>query len=160
VAAEPARRGVSSFWGFGAAFGHGGTAELHLVSCLITVLSFAETSLCVFNQPTQNPITQTPPSYALIGLEQTADSAPLPAFPFPRRAALVLGREKQGLPPELLALMDACVEIPQFGVVRSLNVHVSAAVAMYEYLRQGPLVGGGVQGGTGGGGNGGGASLS
>ena len=74
--------------------------------------------------------------YALIGLEQTADSSPLPAFAFPRRACLVLGREKEGLPPELLALMDSCVEIPQLGVVRSLNVHVSAACAIYEYTRQ------------------------
>jgi hypothetical protein len=47
--------------------------------------------------------------------------------------------------------MDECVEIPQFGVVRSLNVHVSAAVAMYEYTRQGPLVAPGGGCGDGGG---------
>jgi hypothetical protein len=84
-----------------------------------------------------------PRSYALIGVEQTADSTPLPAFAFPRRACLVLGREKEGLPPELLDLMDACVEIPQRGVVRSLNVHVSAAIAIYEFTRQDGSGGGG-----------------
>jgi tRNA guanosine-2'-O-methyltransferase len=89
-------------------------------------------------------------------VEQTADSTPLPSFVFPRRACLVLGREKEGLPPELLALMDACVEIPQFGVVRSLNVHVSAAVTIYEFTRQGKLVAGAAAAAAAAGGGGGG----
>lgn len=84
----------------------------------------------------------SPCSYALIGLEQTAGSEKLPSFAFPRRCCLVLGREKEGLPTELLAIMDACVEIPQLGVVRSLNVHVSAALAMYEFTRQGSYAAG------------------
>lgn len=49
---------------------------------------------------------------------------------------LVLGREKEGIPPEVIAMLDATVEIPQLGVVRSLNVHVSGAIAMYEYAKQ------------------------
>jgi tRNA C32,U32 (ribose-2'-O)-methylase TrmJ len=49
---------------------------------------------------------------------------------------LVLGREKEGIPPEIIALLDATVEIPQLGVIRSLNVHVSGAIAMYEYTKQ------------------------
>ena len=36
----------------------------------------------------------------------------------------------------MLGLLDATVEIPQLGVVRSLNVHVSGAIALYEYTRQ------------------------
>ena len=32
--------------------------------------------------------------------------------------------------------MECCVEIPQGGVVRSLNVHVSGAIAVYEYTRR------------------------
>lgn len=32
--------------------------------------------------------------------------------------------------------MDVCVEIPQHGVIRSLNVHVSAALLVWEYTRQ------------------------
>ena len=32
--------------------------------------------------------------------------------------------------------MDACVEIPQAGVVRSLNVHVSGSLLLWEYARQ------------------------
>jgi tRNA G18 (ribose-2'-O)-methylase SpoU len=46
------------------------------------------------------------------------------------------GREKQGIPPELIHLLDACIEIPQLGVIRSLNVHVSASIMVWEYTRQ------------------------
>ena len=35
-----------------------------------------------------------------------------------------------------LQALDCCVEIPQGGVVRSLNVHVSGAIAVYEYVRR------------------------
>ena len=33
-------------------------------------------------------------------------------------------------------MLDATVEIPQQGVIRSLNAHVSGGIAMYEYTRQ------------------------
>lgn len=49
---------------------------------------------------------------------------------------LVLGREKEGIPPEIISMLDATVEIPQLGVIRSLNVHVSGAIAIYEYSKQ------------------------
>lgn len=44
--------------------------------------------------------------------------------------------EREGIPVELIHLLDDCVEIPQFGVVRSLNVHVSGALVMWEYTKQ------------------------
>ena len=43
-------------------------------------------------------------------------------------------------------MVDTCVEIPQLGVIRSLNVHVSAAIMLYDCVRQsmrgGPARGG------------------
>lgn len=74
--------------------------------------------------------------YTLVGLEQTAESTCLPSYKFPSKTVLVLGREKEGVPPEIIAMLDATVEIPQLGVIRSLNVHVSGAIAMYEYTKQ------------------------
>ncbi len=185
-------------------------------------------------------------SYTLVGLEQTAESVRLPDYRWPQRAVLVLGREKEGLPPEVrkacarifavrkgredpaplptrvchlvavdsagtqwllqqqpcsgchvkrdseaqpaavwvqrvvrpghsrtecnynrrnihtptlaaygivlpaahptprasqfvpqvLSLLDVALEIPQRGIIRSLNVHVTGAIALYEYVRQ------------------------
>ena len=34
-------------------------------------------------------------------------------------------------------MLEDCVEIPQFGIVRSLNVHVSGSILLWEYTRQG-----------------------
>ncbi|CAO2837876.1 unnamed protein product [Amaranthus hypochondriacus] len=74
--------------------------------------------------------------FATLGLEQTANSAPLDKYSFPQRTVLVLGREKEGIPADIIHILDACIEIPQLGVVRSLNVHVSGAIALWEYTRQ------------------------
>ncbi|KAF6153000.1 hypothetical protein GIB67_021605 [Kingdonia uniflora] len=74
--------------------------------------------------------------FSILGLEQTANSVPLNQFAFPKKTVLVLGREKEGIPVDIIHVLDACVEIPQFGVVRSLNVHVSGAIAIWEYTRQ------------------------
>ncbi len=38
---------------------------------------------------------------------------------------LVLGLEKEGIPVNLIQVLDACMEIPQQGVIRSLSVHYS-----------------------------------
>ncbi|KAM4085526.1 hypothetical protein ACJW30_10G034600 [Castanea mollissima] len=74
--------------------------------------------------------------FSILGLEQTANSIPLDQFVFPTKTVLILGREKEGIPVDIIHILDACIEIPQLGVVRSLNVHVSGAIALWEYTRQ------------------------
>jgi len=74
--------------------------------------------------------------YALIGIEQTHNSVPLDQWHFAPNTALVLGAEKEGIDADTLQLLDACLEIPQAGQLRSLNVHVSGSLAIWEYTRQ------------------------
>ena len=74
--------------------------------------------------------------YTLVGLEQTAHSISIEKFEFPPKAVLVLGKEKEGIPSEVLQVLDFCVEIPQFGMIRSLNVHVSGSICIWEYIKQ------------------------
>ncbi|KAK1286894.1 hypothetical protein QJS10_CPB20g01346 [Acorus calamus] len=74
--------------------------------------------------------------YSILGLEQTANSTPLDRFSFPKKTVLVLGREREGIPVDIIHILDACIEIPQLGIIRSLNVHVSGAIALWEYTRQ------------------------
>lgn len=50
-------------------------------------------------------------------------------FFFPRN-------EHEGIPANLIHHLDVCVEIPQQGIIRSLNVHVSGALLIWEYTRQ------------------------
>ncbi|XP_063048318.1 probable methyltransferase TARBP1 [Engraulis encrasicolus] len=74
--------------------------------------------------------------YSIVGVEQTANSHKLQDYTFPQKTLLLLGNEREGIPAPLLQLLDVCVEIPQEGVTRSLNVHVSAALLVWEYTRQ------------------------
>ncbi|XP_060803871.1 probable methyltransferase TARBP1 isoform X2 [Amyelois transitella] len=74
--------------------------------------------------------------YSIVAAEQTSTSCQLDKFKFDRKTVLLLGHEKEGVPCDLLPLMERCVEVPQRGVVRSLNVHVTAAIFVWEYTRQ------------------------
>ncbi|KAJ8444319.1 hypothetical protein Cgig2_019877 [Carnegiea gigantea] len=49
--------------------------------------------------------------FSILGLEQTANSIPLDKYSFPQRTVLVLGREKEGIPAEIIHVLDACIEI-------------------------------------------------
>ena len=50
---------------------------------------------------------------------------------------LVFGKETKGLPEELLMQNEeTCLRIPMYGRARSLNLSNSAAIAVYEALRQ------------------------
>jgi tRNA G18 (ribose-2'-O)-methylase SpoU len=77
--------------------------------------------------------------YPLIGLEQATDSRSLFEFPFPRKAVLVVGNERLGIEEEILALLDATVEIPVYGLPYSHNVATATAMTLYEYCRQYPV---------------------
>ena len=56
---------------------------------------------------------------------------------YPDRVFLMFGRETRGLPEELLAKHpDETVRIPMLPGLRSLNLSNSAAIAVYEVLRQ------------------------
>ncbi len=71
-----------------------------------------------------------------MALEQTANSVPLQSYAFAKKTCLVLGNERTGVQAEILHLVDDCVEIPQFGRVRSLNVHVSGSIAIWKAREQ------------------------
>jgi tRNA(Leu) C34 or U34 (ribose-2'-O)-methylase TrmL len=123
--------------------------------------------------------------YVIVGVEQTSSSQSLLEYKFSRRpTVLLLGKEKEGIPVDLLQIVDDCIEIPQLGIIRrcakffcfvffrlycpsiilhhnvncensltlvaivfcvvhktfqkskSLNVHVAAALCIYEHRKQ------------------------
>ena len=55
---------------------------------------------------------------------------------------IMLGNESRGIPEEILAAHASdCVRIPMWGDIRSLNLANSAAVILYEALRQNDFYG-------------------
>lgn len=70
--------------------------------------------------------------YSVHALEQTPDAIPLPQFVVPDKLVLIVGREVEGIEPEVLALCDGTVEIPMHGKKESFNVVQAAAMALYH----------------------------
>jgi tRNA G18 (ribose-2'-O)-methylase SpoU len=53
---------------------------------------------------------------------------------YPERPCFLLGAELGGVPDELLAEADLVVQIPQWGLVPSLNLAVAGSIVLYDYL--------------------------
>eukprot|EP00887_Chlorella_sp_A99_P005716 scaffold1.g5716.t1 len=71
---------------------------------------------------------------SIIGVEITADAAPVTAHPFRGPTALMLGNEGQGLNERQLKLCDSFVYIPQFGPgTASLNVACAASIVLHHF---------------------------
>lgn len=74
--------------------------------------------------------------YALIAMEQHERSVPLWDFEFPEKVAIVTGHEIHGMSDEMVDMCDYVIEIPQYGLVESLNVSTATSIVLYEYCRQ------------------------
>lgn len=74
-----------------------------------------------------------PQRCVLVGVELLEDATDLPSFRHPLNAAYVLGPERSGLSPELLARCRHVVRIPtRF----ALNLAVAGALVLYDRLMQ------------------------
>ena len=71
----------------------------------------------------------------IIAVDNTLDAADIRSVEKLEQSVLVFGSEASGLSPEMLAVSDAIVKIPQLGSTRSLNVGVAAGIAIWEWLR-------------------------
>ena len=73
---------------------------------------------------------------AVLALEQAPGAVPLDDCRFPFPLCFVVGHEKRGVSPEVLALADGVVEIPMAGAKQSLNVAVSFGVLAFAVQRR------------------------
>jgi 23S rRNA (guanosine2251-2'-O)-methyltransferase len=70
--------------------------------------------------------------YRICALEQAANSIKLPDYQPPDKIAILVGREVEGIEPEILAKCDQILEIPMLGQKESFNVVQAAAMALYH----------------------------
>ena len=70
--------------------------------------------------------------YYIFAVEQADNSMSLPDFDPPKKIAIIVGREVEGIEPEVLTLCDGVLEIPMFGKKESFNVVQAAAMALYH----------------------------
>lgn len=71
----------------------------------------------------------------------SSDAVSLHRINFSESIALVFGNEHSGVSDEIRAMADGNFIIPQFGIIKSLNISVACAVTVYEAMRQKELAG-------------------
>uniref|UniRef100_UPI0025E1B46B TrmH family RNA methyltransferase n=1 Tax=Pedobacter sp. UBA5917 TaxID=1947061 RepID=UPI0025E1B46B len=74
--------------------------------------------------------------YEIIAIEQAENSTMLNTFKpdFNKKYALIFGNEVDGVSDEVMAKIDECIEIPQFGTKHSFNIVISAGIVFWDFF--------------------------
>lgn len=70
----------------------------------------------------------------VVAIEQSLESVPYDKVQYSFPIALVVGHETNGVSKEVLKIADQIVELPIWGVNRSLNVMVSLGIVLYKVM--------------------------
>lgn len=77
-----------------------------------------------------------PKQYKLVALETTNQAVNIFNSKLPKKMAIVIGSEKNGVSDDLLKLCKNHYYIPNPGKCSSLNVSHALSIGLYEWLRQ------------------------
>ncbi len=74
--------------------------------------------------------------YQIVAIEQAENSISLNKFQpkNDKKYALIFGNEVNGVSDEAMEMIDACIEIPQFGTKHSFNIVVSAGIVLWDFF--------------------------
>jgi tRNA G18 (ribose-2'-O)-methylase SpoU len=70
----------------------------------------------------------------IVAVEQDPRSVPFYKAVYQLPLAIIVGNETTGITKDVLELSDMIVEMPMWGVNKSLNVMVSAGIILYEVM--------------------------
>jgi len=72
----------------------------------------------------------------IVAVEQDEKSKPFNKVEYKLPLAIIVGNETYGVSKEVLDMADMIVEMPMWGINRSLNVMVSCGIILYEIMKQ------------------------
>lgn len=74
--------------------------------------------------------------YIICAVEQAHGSISLADFEplLGGKYALIFGNEVHGVSEEIMALVDICLEIPQFGTKHSFNISVTVGILLWDFF--------------------------
>ena len=72
----------------------------------------------------------------IVAVEQDTRSKPFYQVNYEFPLAIVVGNETYGVAKDVLDIADLIVEMPMWGVNKSLNVMVSCGIILYEIMKQ------------------------
>jgi len=84
----------------------------------------------------ENLCDHIPQGYELVALETSTISKNIYTTELPRKMALVVGNEQDGICKELLDKCPLHVHIPMTGPATSMNVSHATGVALFEWVRR------------------------
>lgn len=73
--------------------------------------------------------------YQIVALEQHDTSQPYDTATYSFPCALVVGNETFGVQPSVLENSDVVVELPMYGINKSVNVVVATGISLYQIRR-------------------------
>ncbi|MCR4326402.1 MAG: TrmH family RNA methyltransferase [Candidatus Roizmanbacteria bacterium] len=73
--------------------------------------------------------------YHIVSLEQAEGAVPYNHYTYPLKTALVVGNETFGVKKEVMDASDGIVELPMYGINKSVNVVVATGIVLYQ-IRQ------------------------
>ena len=82
-----------------------------------------------------NDLRSTISNLTVVAVEQDERSVPFYKADYQFPLAIVVGNETTGVSKEVLDMADMIVELPMWGVNKSLNVMVSCGIVLYEITK-------------------------
>lgn len=79
---------------------------------------------------------QKNPKLSIVAVEQDVRSKPFDQVTYTLPLAIVVGHETIGVSREVLDMADMIVELPMWGINKSLNVMVSCGIILYEIMKK------------------------
>lgn len=76
------------------------------------------------------------PSTVIVAVEQDRRSKPFNQVRYKFPIIIVVGNETHGVSKEVLDIADTIVELPMWGINKSLNVMVSLGIVLYDMMKQ------------------------
>jgi tRNA G18 (ribose-2'-O)-methylase SpoU len=72
--------------------------------------------------------------WSIVAVELHSDAVNIFEARYPERPCFLLGAELGGIPEQLVDAASLIVQIPQWGLVPSLNLAVAGSIVVYDYL--------------------------
>lgn len=106
---------------------------------LKTAIGATESMDWIYSKTTSEAIaTLKAEGYKILAVEQADQSTMLQDVEVKEteKYALIFGNEVMGVSNEAMNLIDACVEVPQYGTKHSLNISVCVGVVVWDFFRK------------------------
>jgi 23S rRNA (guanosine2251-2'-O)-methyltransferase len=88
-----------------------------------------------YKDTVKEAVAELPSGTQIVAVEQDPRSVPYTHIPYRAPVALIVGNETTGVSFETLGLASHIAEIPMWGINKSLNVIVSAAIVSYHVMK-------------------------